>query len=64
MKLFIETTTVNKKGIKETKKLKVDMQGGSPYFGNITINGEMFTIYAEDNEAGEREITIEKTGGR
>ena len=67
MILFIETTTVNKKGRKETRKLKVAMHKGVGlmdskevilHTGNISINGKNFDVRVLEPPTGEKEITI------
>jgi hypothetical protein len=69
--LFIETTTLNKKDRKETKKLRVDMSEGfgfipgtdtqSPlHFGFITINGTKFIVSIVKTDSGTKDVFIEK----
>ena len=67
MILFIETTTVNKKGRKETKKLKVDMHKGvgildskeiTLHTGHISINGNKFVVKVLELTSGEKEVSI------
>lgn len=59
MKLTIETT----RGVEPKQKIVLDMEGGSPYYSNILINGKMYSVFVKqpEYEGGEDEINIEET---
>lgn len=47
---------------KPEQKIELPMNGGSPWYANIWINNECFSIYLTDTETAEEPILeIEKT---